>query len=378
MERPRPESEKDRGVQWLAEQIVDSPRFAYATAVTMLEGLTGREVMTPPNLDDADHAKKYRIFKYEQSQLEAAATAFMTTNRNLRTLLKVLIKSPLIRAQRVLLDNPYAEARVGLNKLLHPEDLERRLQALLGYSWFNYVQRTNEDELNRHWNNHIDRKGRSLLMEYRETCGTGYGCYGRWYSLLGGLDVHREGGNATRLNQPNLITAAILDSMSGQMARRLVPRDFAITSTTPNGMFRRRLFPFVDLDTVPKDENMQALPINVDRIKRNLQHLHQTILLEALNLTDPEIEHSYQLFHTIWLGGRPGGRQLNLDDKVEQSENDYLANHEAQLGLPTLNRRVILRDTHNTILAWKAVLDYLIGDFTVAHQVSHQTLGSNP
>ena len=369
MAQPIPAEHEDTSARWLAEQIVAEPRFALATTHTLFEALTGREILLPPKLDEADYEQRYRAYRFERDELEAAAQVFIDSGRHLRALVRALIRSPLLRTTAVNLDNPYADARLGLNKTVYPEDLERRLNALVGYSWFNGFQRTDDDEPNRHWNNHIDRPGRSYLMEYREACGTGYGCYARWYSLLGGLDVNPSTGNMTRLNQPNLIVGSILEHMSGEMARRLIAREFAIISTHDDGSFKRHLFPYVDLDTVPEDSEGAPNTEHVQAIKKNIQYLHRVLLNEEHELSDPEIEHTYTLFKAIWDGRPEGGVWLTAsDESVEEAENLALAAHEASLGLPTLERREVLRDDHYTFRSWKIVLDYLLIDFRFLHE----------
>jgi hypothetical protein len=359
---PIPEQEMDRSLQWLAVRIVQDPRFGISITEMMLEGLTGREPLRSPGLGEDDYGDKLRAWQLERSLVEEIAKSFMESGRDIRVLFKALLRSPLIRNVGRLGQNEIAGAHFGLNKMPHPEDLERKLRIATGYSWYAYYQRTGEDESNYHWNNHIDRPNRSNLMWYREVCGNGgNGCYARWYGLLGGLDVIPEGGNDARLTDPNVIVSAIFSRMGTEMAMRIVPRDFAIVSEQ-DGLFVRRLFPYVDLDTVPEDDEGHLLPENEERILLNIQHLHELILGEILELDDEEILETYALFLSIWQNRPESPVGLNFSGRVELAENEYLAAWEAANGLPLLSRREILKDEYHTERSWRIVLNYLLTD----------------
>jgi hypothetical protein len=373
--RPMPESEQHRGLQWLATQIVADPRFGVAITQMMLEGLTGRETLSAPALGAEHYGQKLRAWQMERQLIQVIAEAFMSSGRDIRTLFKALLRSPLIRSVGTLSENPIAEAQLGVNKMPHPEDLERKLRIATGYSWYNYFARTAEDEPNYHWNNHIDRPNRSNLMWYREVCGNGgNGCYGKWYSLLGGLDVVPTEGNNTRLTEPTMLLSSIFQRMSIEMALRIVPRDFAITSQE-DGLFVRRLFPFVDLDTVPEDENGQVIVENEDRILQNIQHLHELFLGEILEVSDLEIQATYGLFLSIWRNRPETPVGLNFAGHVAQAENDYLAAWEAANGLPVLTRVEVLKDWYHTERSWRVVVDYLLSDVRFLYDQLDPTVG---
>jgi hypothetical protein len=361
-----PEAEEDRSVQWLAEQIVGDPRFGLAVTHTVYHGLTGRKALRAPRLGSENYGKVLRAFQAERALLESVSQSFMESGRDIRVLVTELIKSPLIRTVSIAsVGNPVNEiaaARFGLDKMPQADDLERKLKLATGYSWYNYYAKTDAGDPNYHWNNHIDRPGRSLLVEFREQCGNGgHGCYARWHSLLGGLDINPVGGNATRPTAPSVVIAAIFSRMAVEMPWRLVARDFSIKSED-NGLFARTLFPYVQLDTVPEDEDGEPLEDNVALIVANIQHLFLQLHGHERDAEDEEVQAAYQLFYDVWKLGLKKGKQLGFSERVDQDELDELAAWEAQNGIASPVREPVYIDTYNTVRAWRVVLDYFMSD----------------
>jgi hypothetical protein len=212
-------------------------------------------------------------------------------------------------------------------------------------------------------------------MWYREVCGNGgNGCYGKWYGLLGGLDNVPTEGNDTRLTEPTMLVSAIFQRMSIEMALRIVPRDFAITSQE-DGLFVRRLFPYVDLDTVPEDDDGNVIVENEDRILQNIQHLHELFLGEILDVSDEEVQETYELFLAIWRNRPENPKGLNFAGNVSQAENDYLAAWEAENGMPVLTRREVLKDWYHTERSWRVVVDYLLSDVRFLYDQLDEAVG---
>jgi hypothetical protein len=361
-----PEAEEDASVQWLAKQIVDDPRFGLAVTHTVYHGLTGRKPLRAPSLGSEDYEKVLRAFQAERALLESVANSFMASGRDIRVLVTELIKSPLLRTVSIASDgspvNEIADARFGLDKMPQADDLERKLKLATGYSWYNYYAKTDAGEANYHWNNHMDRPGRSLLVEFREQCGNGgHGCYARWHSLLGGLDINPAGGNARRPTVPNVVIAAIYSRMAVEMPWRLVARDFSIKSKD-NGLFARTLFPHVQLDTVPEDDDGEPLEDNIALIVANIQHLFLQLHGHERDAEDEEVQAAYQLFYDVWKLGLKKGKQLDSSERVDQDELDELAAWEAQNGIASPVREPVNKDTFNTVRAWRVVLDYFLSD----------------
>ncbi len=362
-----PVEQEDRSVQWLASRIVEDPRFGLSVAHALYEGLTGREALQAPPLGTLEYGARMRAFQLERSLLESVAQAFMNSGRDIRVLVTALIQSPLIRTvalsdEDTTLEPSLAASRVGLNKMPHPEDLERKLKAATGYSWYHYYAKTDAGEANYHWNNHTDRPGRSLLVEFREQCGNGgHGCYARWYSLMGGLDVNPVGGNDTRPDEPNVIIAAILGRMAVEMPLRLVAREFSIQSQE-NGLFIRTLFPHVTLEMVPEDENGLPIESNTNAIVANIQHLFWQLHGHQRAADDVEVQAAYNLFVDVWKLGLTTGKQLGFSERVDAPEVAAMAAAETAAGKTPLERIPVNVDTYNTVRAWRVVLDYMLND----------------
>ena len=86
LDRLLPEANQDEGLQWLAHQIVEDPRFAYATARTIYQGLTGRRPLAIPDPERDDYVEAVRAWRYQVAQLEHAAREFYDHGRSLREL----------------------------------------------------------------------------------------------------------------------------------------------------------------------------------------------------------------------------------------------------------------------------------------------------
>jgi len=366
---PLPESWVDGGVRWLAHQIVEDPRFAIATTDTLFEGLTGRPPLLEPIPDHPDYVHLHAIWVYQRALLDALAEGFINEQRDYKELVRQMIKSPLIRATDTRVENPLALRHLGLNKLTDPEDLQRRLEALTGRGWHNYFSRTEEGDANYHWNNDIDRPQSDLLVGFRESCGNGgNGCYARWYALLGGIDVNPSGGSDTRLRDPNVIITGVHRRMTVEVSNRLVARDFSIISRDSEGLFKRRFFPFVDIDTVPEDDNGVNLPENTDAIIENIRFLHRLLWGEDFSADHEEVQNTYNLWTQVW-DARPEKKGLGFSEKVEQAEIDYKAQWDAEHGQEVLERREMLRDDTYVIRSWRVVLDYLLSDPSVLYEL---------
>lgn len=357
-----PDGVKDQSLQWLGAQIIEDRRFSLAITEMMFRGLTGHTPLRSPRLGEDDYGPRLRAWQFQRGELEALAKDFFDAGRNIRVLVGNLLRSPLVRTLGLSLDNGHALRSLGLDKMPHPEDLERKLRIATGYAWLPYVQKTPEGVSNYHWNNHIDRPEKSLLTSYQEACGTGHGCYAKWYGLLGGLDINPVAGNDVRLETPNSLVGAIFVRLGVEMAMRLVPREFAITSTHADGTFVRRLFPMVDIDTVPQDEAGVEIAENVDQIVANIQHLHRQILSEDLPPDHPEIQATFQLFMDAWNARPENPRGQGFSGHVDANENATLAAWEAAQGLPVLERRVVDADDGHIVWIWRVILDYMLTD----------------
>jgi hypothetical protein len=95
-------------------------------------------------------------------------------------------------------------------------------------------------------------------------------------------------------------------------------------------------------------------------IKANIQYLHELLLDEKLDVTDPEIERTYQVFLDTW-------RELNMSGNTDITWNckgrwDPATGDE----LPMATQ--INDDPNFTIRSWQAVMAYMLSDWKFLYE----------
>ncbi|MEL6182913.1 MAG: DUF1588 domain-containing protein, partial [Myxococcota bacterium] len=194
--------ERVEALPWLAERITNDPRFAHAMVHLVFKALTGEEPMVLPKLteegSEESHALALAAYETQQRFFDRLARDFQANGHELRVIIKGIIRSHWFRANGF--DGELDEARsaqlemVGTGRLLTPEMLNRKLQAILGYPW----------------------RPRSTDTDYLVRTD--------WYQVLyGGIDSDDV---IERITEPNGIMAAIQLRMANEMTCRFVPRDF--------------------------------------------------------------------------------------------------------------------------------------------------------
>jgi hypothetical protein len=123
---------------------------------------------------------------------------------------------------------------------------------------------------------------------------------------------------------------------------------------------KRTLFPKVTLDHMPLGPTGAEIPDTIADIKANIQHLHARLLGEELDISDPEIERTYQLFLETWKEGAA--------NVTSGKENAWLSwwcqarvDPNTQQDLPEAQK--IGDDPNYTVRAWMAVITYLLSDY---------------
>lgn len=316
-EVPLPAGRSADSLRWLVEQTVSDVRFDLGVTRWVLEALTGRPALKPPEGSDPELQTAFEI---EERQLKAIAAEFRANDHNLKTLIKGIVFSPLYRAEDISSAQQEGYSQLGTGHLLTPRQLDRRIQAVTGYPWRNYYGSTPY-----------------LLGSYR--------------MLYGGIDSN---GVTQRISQPNGLMASIARRMANEVACNVAARDFVLLARD------RRLFPFVETSYEP--ETVDGFPIEgaIEGIRANIRYLHERILGERLSMNDPEIDHSYQLFYDTWLDGREAVRNGDESENLFglcQARNNF-NNREA---IPAERR--ISSDRNYSIRAWQAVLTYLLSDY---------------
>ena len=133
--------ERWRAPQWLAERTVKDPRFPIAMAEHVYYILVGRKVLQPPeDIEDPDFSLKRRAYLEQRKMIRRVAARLTETNFNLKEAFKALIATDFYRADAIAsaAERPQRRAEledVGVVRLITPEQLDRKIQAIFGKPW---------------------------------------------------------------------------------------------------------------------------------------------------------------------------------------------------------------------------------------------------
>ena len=247
---PLPKAERWRALQWLGERTAKDPRFAVAMVEHVWYVLTGRKPLLPPeDIDDPLYAAKQRAYSEQRKEIEGIAKRFAAANFNLKLAFKELAVSPFYRADGLatVAKEPARQAEIddlGLVRLLAPEQLERKLEAIFGKDW--------------------GRLHEQFLI------------------LYGGIDSKAV---TERIADPSGAMGAIQRMMANEIACKNVGLDFMLDPEN------RKLFPGIEPDAVPGDDEA--------KIRAAIVHLHSHILGRLDSADNPEVDRSYALFTAI-------------------------------------------------------------------------------
>ncbi len=330
---PLPAEETPRAIQWMSQQIIQDSRFTIAPIHIMFEGLSGQKPLREPSDPTAeDYLPAIRAFDIQSKIFADIGQKFAEDNFNLKTVIKEIIKSPYFRAKDADQLTPERElelAEIGMGRLLIPEQLNRKIEAITGQPW-----RAGLDG-----NDY-------LISEYN--------------LLYGGIDSDTT---VQRITEPNGIMANIAMRMANEIACWTTAADFALDPAD------RSLFPFVEPEFEPQDANGFEVNGAAAAIRANIQFLHQRLLGEYLSLNDPEIERTYALYLDVWQNGNAalqvpqeeGGEGMGLPGAC-QATQDYWT------GEPYSEEQAITSDENYSIRAWMAVMSYLLSDYRFLHE----------
>jgi len=141
----------DSSLKWLGQLIAQDPRFASGAVKFWWPAVFGRlPLEAPEESGDADFAAKLLAFETQNSLIESLAEDFREGRLgsrgpyNLKDLLVELVMSPWFRASG--LKGPVSDEQklaleagfVGAEKLLTPEQLDRKTEAITGFVWQYY------------------------------------------------------------------------------------------------------------------------------------------------------------------------------------------------------------------------------------------------
>ena len=248
-----PKEEKWRSLQWLASRTAKDPRFAIAMTEHVWYVLSGRKVLRPPqDIENPLFTPRRRAYQMQRREIAIVGKRFAEASFNLKLVFKELAKSPFYRADGLtaVVTHPHRKAELhdlGVARLLAPEQLERKIEALFGTRWGKV-----EKEMK---------------------------------ILYGGIDSKSV---TERLTEPSGAMGAIQRIMANDVSCRHVTADFAIKPA------KRRLFPHVEKDIIPGSS-----PTADAKILKAIVHLHEYLLDSRETVDHPEVERTFQLFATV-------------------------------------------------------------------------------
>ena len=248
-----PKEEKWRSLQWLAERTTEDPRFAIAMTEHVWYLLTGRLALRPPkDVEDPFFSPRRRAYKMQRLEIGRIAKRFAQADFNLKLIFKELAKSPFYRADGLdaAIGRPDRKAELhdlGVSRLLAPEQLERKIEAIFGAPW-------------------------GKLKKEMEI-------------LYGGIDSQSV---TERLTEPSGAMGAIQRIMANDLSCKHVVADFTLA---PN---KRRLFPNLEKNMVPG-----VLPVTDRKIRKGIVHLHSRLLDRRGSIDDPEVDRTFKLFASV-------------------------------------------------------------------------------
>lgn len=323
----RPDSEEPTSLQWLAGEIAVDPRFDDAMVRLVYNGLVGREPLDPPG-DDGTEAE-WDAYNAESVHLDELKSAYVADNQNLKTLITEIILSPYWRAES--LDNEsfaIVHEETGAARLLSPEMLHRKINALLGFEWRSPLDFYNITK-------DIDSQAR--LLDDNQY----------YQQIYGGIDSFVV---TERLTEPNGLMVAVQERMGNELACYAIPNDFLADADD------RLLMPFVEKETQPIGSSNQAAIMN------NIQHLHSHLLAENLEIGDPELDATYDLFVAALEAGQ---------DAIGVSEDGNLPfscrrTRDLMTGEDLANP--LTADPDYVMRAWMTVAAYLMSDYRFVYE----------
>ena len=203
----------DNSLQWLAEKIVADERFAKAAVRFWWPAVMGVELAEPPtDGGDADFDALLVASAAQTLEVDELAQSFRDgfgegEPYNVKDLLAEIALSPWFRAESVTGDNSVRDVALreaGVARLLTPEELASKTEALTGYVWGRRMQKPFEAG-----------ETRSKLHDPQGFSG---------YQLLyGGID---SDGIITRTGDMTPLMAAVAQSHAAEVSCPIVRREF--------------------------------------------------------------------------------------------------------------------------------------------------------
>lgn len=313
---------------WFAQRTVTDARFPLAITHVIFEVLIGEEPMMPPADPSAEGAALQQAkYDLQTALFDTISQQFVSSSFNLKALIAKVVLSPYYRAQHVdsQLASEAAGAIAGSPQLLSPENLDRKLKAVTGFSWKPRNIASNQ-----------------LLVDYR--------------LLYGGIDSN---GVTKRLRKPNGLMANIGLRMANEVSCWVTAKDFTLDKD------QRRLYPKVERSFEPETDDGFPIPQAQTKIKENIRYLFRRVLDEEHRLDSAEVERAYGIFYDTWAEGKAA----LATGEAEQALWYYCrADREYYTWDVLPAERRIVYDRNYVLRSWMAVLTYMLADYRFLYE----------
>ena len=324
-----PASSMNHSLRWLGEEISTDPRFASGSVRFWFKGLLGREPHPKPdNPNDTDYIGNKGAYDIDEHFIDLFAQAFSSGTAgtashgryNLKDLFTDMIVSPLFRGQFVNVtlnrNQQRALSNTGWGRLLTPEQLNRKLTALLG----------------RHWEHVWDAERNQLTDDF--------------YGFYGGID---SDGVTDRSREITPLMATVIERFSNEMACTLVVDEFE-THTSQRVLLG---------DVNPTDSpDVEAGAVKIQNAIADLMNR----LWGPDATTESELSAAYELFLAL--------RQERIDNEATavlytNADDETTDDHDEYCQLDWNNNGALIEDENQVVRPWIGLMVYLLSDYRV-------------
>ena len=215
----------DNSVQWLAQQIVADDRFAEAAVRFWWQPIMGVDILdAPTDSSDPDYQGRSVAAAAQAAEVARLATAFRTgidggSAYNGKDLLTEIALSSWFRAESMTSDDPVRTTALrdaGMARLLTPEELNRKTDAVARYVWGRHFRDSFSTEV-------ADVQS-NLDIRYWDTHAL----------LYGGID---SDGVITRATDMTPVMAAVAQSHAVEVSCPIVRREFFLWNDADRLLF---------------------------------------------------------------------------------------------------------------------------------------------
>ena len=353
-------------LHWLAERMAEDPRFAESTVKFWWPAVMGAEVLDPPE-DEGDAGFDALLIAAgaQNAEVGRLGAGFRRGFRgrspyNLKDLLVEMVLSRWFRARSAAEPGALREAALvgtGARRLLTPEELARKTEALTGYRWGRRV--------NPFYGVAPDAVESDALT-------------GTYRLMYGGIDSEAV---TERARDMTSVMLAVAETHAVEASCPIVLREFYLLEDE-----ERRLFRDIEVTVSPSTDE------GADAIRRKLADLHETLMGVRVGVESEDVQAAWELFRDVWAGHDPGagprflfnmqcawrqdirffdgilddasGVQTNtyVDANGEEREYDFYGFDNELVG-EFLYEEVDPQDPEGIAAAWVAVLAFLMSDY---------------